>query len=101
MSSFSISYRKLKLLFEFYKSFAIYPIGFSLVVYNTPFVGGLGQALLLGTFIGFLLFLFLKEFNKYNDSYYYLNNSLSKLKLYSFCLLVNLIISLILLVLSR
>lgn len=95
------SYRKLKLLFEFYKSFAIYAFGFAFIAYNTPFVKSYSIALLCGTFIGFLLFLFLKEFNKYNDFYYYLNSNLSKITLYGFCLLTNLIVTLTLLILGK
>lgn len=100
MNSFRFSYRKLKLLFEFYKSFLIYTVGFALVAYQTPFVQNYSVAFLCGTFIGFLLFLFLKEFNKYNDFYYYFNNNLSKIKLYGFCLVINFLLSLILLILS-
>lgn len=94
----SILYRKLKLLFEFYKSTFVYSLaffGFFLTIQNASF------AFFFGSCIGLLIAFFVKEFNKNNNYLFYINANLSKLKLYSFCLLVNLIISLILLVLFR
>lgn len=98
MYNFNEAFRKLKLLLEFYKSTFVYSLaffGFFLTVQNVKF------AFFFGSCIGLLIAFFVKEFNKNKTYLFYMNANLSKVKLYGFCILVNLIVSLIFLILGK
>jgi len=101
--------KKIKGLFEFYKSTFLFNFGFSLlllyflnfksdsraILHSIPF------AYLLGSLFSLLLTLFLKEINKNRDYLFYFNCNLSKLQLYSFSLIINLVIVFVLLLIFR
>jgi hypothetical protein len=100
--------KKIKILFEFYKSTFLFSLEFfllllyflninsdSTILNLTPF------AYLYGSIFGLLTVLFIKEVNKNNDYLFYFNSNLSKLQLYGYSLVVNLLISLILRLMFR
>jgi len=87
--------RKIKVLFEFYKSTLLYSISIFILflIFSKPFI-----AFFWGSIIGLLLVLFLKETNKNNDYLFYFNCGLTKVQLFGFSLILNLIITLIILI---
>jgi len=99
MSSFSFSYRKLKLLFEFYKSTFIYSLTCFIFFFLT--FQDVTSGFFFGSIVGLVIVLLIKETNRNKDYLFYINSNLSKVKLYGFSLFINLFISLILLILFR
>lgn len=93
-----LSLRKIKVLFEFYKSTLLFSISFFILFlsFSNPYT-----SFFWGGMLGLLSILFLKETNKNKDYLFYLNSGLSKIQLYSFSLIVNLIIAMILFLFFR
>lgn len=95
--------KKIKFLFEFYKSTFLFSLGFFLLLLyflninsdNSAISRSVPFAYLYGSIFGLLTVLFIKEVNKNNDYLFYYNSNLTKLQLYGFSLVVNLLISLI------
>ena len=93
-----LSLRKIKVLFEFYKSTLLYSVSIFILfltfseVYTSFFWGNI---------LGLSLVLFLKETRKNKDYLFYFNCGLSKIQLYGFSLFINLIVTLILLIVFR
>jgi len=101
--------KKVKILFEFYKSTLLFNFGFSLLLLYFLNIGSDCRAILhsipftylFGSFFGLLIVLFLKEINKNNDYLFYFNSNLSKLQLYGFSLIINLLITFFLLLIFK
>ncbi len=89
------SLRKIKVLFEFYKSTLPFSISIFLLLltFSNPFTSFFG-----GSILGLSMILFLKETNKINDYLFYFNCGLTKVQLYTFSIFLNLLVSLILLI---
>ena len=98
MSKLSLSFRKLKLHLEFYKTILVYSIVFSVFLLT---LFDIKSAFFYGGFIGLFTTLFLKETNKNKDYLFYLNCNISKLSLYGFGFLLNMFIVLILLIIFK
>ncbi len=88
--------KKLRLLFEFYKIVLLNSLGIFVIVW---IFSNLILAFLVGTSLGLLITLLLKEMKNNQQAYlFYMNCNLSKLQLYGFSLLLNFFILFILVI---
>ncbi len=83
--------KKLKLLFEFYKS----TLPVNLIIIIISLLGGAESIFINLCVLGTLIIYIFKEFYRKNEYYFYFNNNVSILELYGFYFVVNLCISIV------
>ena len=85
-----VNLKRIALLLEFYKGILFISLSFFVLLL---FITSIASAFLFSSFIGLIIVLFIKETNKNKDYLYYFNCNLSKVHLYGFSILLNLIIT--------
>jgi|GEM_PF-4537161 len=92
--------KKWPLYLTFYKQTFIYSVATGGMMYILPFqqltnTQRLTIALVAFTGIGLALYVLMEHIRKTNDAYFYFNQGVTKLQLYAFSLVLNLIVAII------
>ena len=84
---------KLKLLWEFYKSAAL----INIILIIIALIFNPSSIIINLCLIALPIIYFYKDYFKNNEYYFYYNYNISKINLYTFCLIINFILSIIIL----